>query len=89
MVASEHGPRKSANGCHRLKPDQRDRYNLSLVRCWNDDLDLGQEMVRLGWAKSEYGTEYHREQELAQAAKSGAWAGTFEGPWEWRKSYPQ
>lgn len=65
--------------------DQRDRYRRPLVHCWIADLDLGREMVRLGWALSEYGTEYRADQDQAQKARSGAWAGTFDRPKDWRK----
>ena len=68
--------------------DKRDRYRRPLVHCWIGDLDLGREMVRLGWAVSEYGTEYRADQESAQAARSGAWAGTFTRAQEWRKLNP-
>jgi endonuclease YncB( thermonuclease family) len=42
-------------------------------------------MIRLGWALPEYGTEYRQDQDHAQAARLGAWAGTFELPKDWRK----
>lgn len=65
--------------------DERDRYQRPLVVCQIGDLDLGREMVRLGWAVSEPGSDYLRDQETAQAARSGAWAGTFQMPREWRR----
>jgi endonuclease YncB( thermonuclease family) len=65
--------------------DRRDRYRRPLVVCRIGDLDLGREMVRLGWALSEYGTEYRADQNSAQAARVGAWAGTFTRPREWRR----
>ena len=61
------------------------RYKRPLVHCWIGDIDLGREMVREGWALAEYGSEYRTDQESAQAVRSGAWAGTFTCPLEWRK----
>lgn len=69
--------------------DQRDKYRRPLVVCRVGDLDLGREMVRLGWALSEYGTEYRADQELATTVRAGAWAGTFMRPADWRKSHPR
>lgn len=68
--------------------EKRDRYNRPLVICRIGDLDLGREMVRLGWALSEYGTEYRADQESAQAGRLGAWAGTFDRPVNWRRGRP-
>ena len=68
--------------------DKRDRYNRPLVVCRIGDLDLGREMVRLGWAMSEYGTEYLRDQQHAQKDRLGAWAGTFTRPVDWRRQKP-
>lgn len=73
----------------RCEGSQRDRYKRPLVRCWVGDLDLGREMVRLGWAVSEYGTEYRADQDHAQAVRAGAWAGTFTRPQEWRRVSPR
>ena len=65
--------------------DKRDRYNRPLVVCRIGDLDLGREMVRLGWALSEYGTEYRSEEQSAQVSRVGAWVGTFARPVDWRR----
>jgi endonuclease YncB( thermonuclease family) len=69
----------------RCEGDRRDRYHRPLVHCWIGDLDLGREMVRMGWALAEFGSEYRADEESARAARLGAWAGTFERPLEWRK----
>lgn len=69
--------------------DKRDRYQRPLVVCRIGDLDLGREMVRLGWAVSEYGSEYRIDEQTAQAARVGAWAGSFTRPVEWRKQHPR
>jgi endonuclease YncB( thermonuclease family) len=69
--------------------DQRDRYKRPLVVCRIGDLDLGREMVRLGWAVSEYGNEYRTDEQAAQADRLGAWSGTFTRPVDWRKAHPR
>lgn len=68
---------------------QRDRYKRPLVRRTVAEIDLGREMVRSGWAVAEYGTDYVRDEEQAQAARVGAWAGTFERPRDYRKRNPR
>lgn len=69
----------------RCEGSQRDRYHRPLVHCWVGTVDLGREMVRSGWAVAEFGDEYCRDEESAQVARLGAWAGTFQRPKEWRK----
>lgn len=73
----------------RCKGDRQDRYGRPLVHCWIGELDLGREMVRLGWAVADYGTEYIGDQEIAQASRSGARAGTFELPRDCRREHPR
>jgi endonuclease YncB( thermonuclease family) len=70
----------------RCEGDRRDRYNRPLVHCWVGGLDLGREMVRLGWAVAAYGHEYDLDQADARAQKVGAWAGTFTLPKDWRRA---
>lgn len=65
---------------------QRDRYGRPLVRCTVGGMDLGQGMVRLGWAVAEYGTDYRGEEEQARSTRAGAWSGSFQRPREWRAS---
>lgn len=73
----------------RCEGDRRDRYGRPLVVCRVGDLDLGREMVRLGWAVAEFGTEYRTDEETAQKARAGAWAGAFDRPKGWRKLHPR
>ena len=43
-------------------------------------------MVRDGWAFAfvKYSDRYAADQDAAEAAKAGLWAGSFVKPWEWR-----
>lgn len=67
----------------------RDRYGRPLVRCRIGDLDLAEAMVLSGWAVAEWRADYKPEQEMARAARAGAWSGTFERPRLWRKAHPR
>lgn len=44
-------------------------------------------MVRQGWALAyrRYSKDYVGDENEAQAARRGMWAGEFEKPWEWRR----
>jgi endonuclease YncB( thermonuclease family) len=47
-------------------------------------------MVQQGWALAFRSTKrYRAQQDEAEAAKRGLWAGTFELPWEWRDEHPR
>jgi endonuclease YncB( thermonuclease family) len=69
--------------------DKRDRYGRPLVTCWIGRIDVGREMVRLGWAVAEYGNEYRADEDRARAERAGAWSGTFERPKDWRRVRPR
>ena len=55
-----------------------------------DGSDLNAWIVQQGWALA-YGHSqvYRPEQDEAQAAKRGIWAGTFTPPREWRQQHPR
>jgi endonuclease YncB( thermonuclease family) len=64
-----------------------DRYGRTVARCQVRSQDLGAWLVENGHALDypRYSRgRYAREQQRAQAAERGAWAGQFEPPWEWR-----
>jgi len=65
----------------------RDQYGRSVAQCRAGGVDLGEAMVRAGWAV-EYrvfsrGT-YAAAEAQAKAARRGLWAGTFEPPSAYR-----
>lgn len=65
-----------------------DRYKRTVARCFVKGEDLGGLMVREGWALDfeRYSKgHYAGEQEQAQQANRGLWAGEFKPPWEWRR----
>jgi endonuclease YncB( thermonuclease family) len=69
----------------------RDRFERTLAVCeLPDGENVNAWLVRQGWALSSGRSgKYQTEQDEAQAAGRGIWAGTFEAPWEWRQNRPQ
>jgi endonuclease YncB( thermonuclease family) len=68
-----------------------DRYRRTLAICkLSDGSDINAWMVRQGWAIA-YGfaKTYQSEQDEAERAKRGIWAGTFMEPQEWRRRNPR
>jgi endonuclease YncB( thermonuclease family) len=63
----------------------RDRYGRPLADCRVGSLDLGQAMVAAGLAIAD--GNYSKEQQEAQGAKLGIWAGSFMLPAEWRREH--
>ncbi|MDD9875947.1 MAG: thermonuclease family protein [Magnetovibrio sp.] len=56
--------------------------------CKAEGFDVGTNLVHTGWAVVSPGDPagYAAIQEKARAAKRGLWRGTFQMPWEWRKT---
>ena len=63
-----------------------DRFGRSVAKCLVDGEDIGQWMVRNGWALSfvHYSHVYDADEKAAREAKAGMWAGAFVAPWDWR-----
>jgi endonuclease YncB( thermonuclease family) len=74
--------------CH---PSGFDRYDRMLATCFGPDgSDVNAWLVRRGWALAYGGSRnYRSEQDEAEAAKRGIWAGTFLPPEEWRRRHPR
>jgi endonuclease YncB( thermonuclease family) len=64
--------------------DDRDRFGVPQVVCYVEGFDLGQAMVREGWAVPFISHQYDWERDRAQAERRGAWAGRFIYPRYWR-----
>ncbi len=62
--------------------DGRDRYRRVLAHCKAGDKDLGDQIVRDGWAVAEL--EYGLALAEAQLNGRGIWSGTFDDPARWR-----
>lgn len=67
--------------------DQRDRYGRLIAVCYVGPHDLGECMVRQGWALAylRYSMDYVDEEATARQAQAGIWRGEFVPPWEWRR----
>ncbi|BBK44105.1 hypothetical protein STVA_41250 [Allostella vacuolata] len=54
----------------------RDRYGRAVAVCHRGPIDVGQEMVRRGWARAwaRYGRQYLDDEAAARAARRGMWA---------------
>jgi endonuclease YncB( thermonuclease family) len=65
---------------------ETDRYGRAVSICWDDKLEINNEMVRLGWAIAyfRHATAYAKAQKEARAAKRGIWRGRFEMPENYR-----
>jgi endonuclease YncB( thermonuclease family) len=63
----------------------RDRYRRVLAHCSTHDADLGEQLVRAGWAVAEL--EYGLALAEARLNGRGIWAGRFDDPAEWRRNH--
>jgi endonuclease YncB( thermonuclease family) len=61
-----------------------DRYARDVATCQAEGRDLGEAMVRAGYARHSEG-RYAAAERDARAAKRGIWAGAFEEPEAWRR----
>lgn len=65
-----------------------DRYGRMVATCRAHKTDLGEWMVRSGWALAyrQYGEDYVGAEQEARSARAGVWSGEVMPPWEWRKA---
>lgn len=64
-----------------------DRYKRVVAQCFIGDLELGRMMVLRGWAfdYTRYsGGHYKDVENAAHEVQRGAWAGSFQWPWDYR-----
>lgn len=86
---------KEKNGIITLKIRDRDHYQRYVAQLFDNQKDIGLEMVRLGEAVvyRQYNNDpqYYRAEEEAKAAKRGIWsqAGHQQDPAAWRKVNPR
>ena len=67
---------------------ERDRYGRLVAVCFKGSEDLNRWMVEQGWAVAyrRYSMDYVQAEEAARAAGRGLWSGSFDMPWDWRKT---
>jgi endonuclease YncB( thermonuclease family) len=68
-----------------------DRNGRVVASCTAGGSDLGESLVRAGWAIAyrRYSTEYVAAEDEARVARRGLWAGRFEEPEAWRRAHPR
>lgn len=64
-----------------------DRYGRNVAVCGVAGMDLGERMVRDGWALSyrSFSTVYVDEEDFARVTKAGIWTSGFVSPEDWRR----
>ena len=67
-----------------------DRYRRVVAICYAGGIggpDIGERMVREGWALAyrRYATDYVDEEDEARSNRRGLWRGNFVKPWDWRR----
>lgn len=64
-----------------------DRYGRIVAVCWAGGADVGEAMVRNGWAVAfrRYSHDYVAAEAAARREKRGLWAGRFATPEDWRR----
>jgi endonuclease YncB( thermonuclease family) len=67
-----------------------DQYGRLIAVCQAGGTDLGEAMVRAGWAVAfrRYAEDYVEAEAAARRAGAGLWAGRFEAPEDWRRQRP-
>ncbi len=65
-----------------------DKYHRVVAVCTAGGVDVNGWMVRQGWATAyrRYSEDYVADEEAADAARAGLWAGSFTRPEEWRRA---
>lgn len=67
----------------------RDKYRRLVAVCRVDGADLGQAIVKAGWAVAyrRYSAAYVPAEQDAQRARRGLWASGFDLPADWRRAH--
>lgn len=72
-------------------PRTTDRFGRSVAVCAAGGRDIGEAMVRAGWAAAypDHSSPYAAVEAQARTARRGLWAGSFENPRAWRDNHPR
>ncbi|NWG23759.1 MAG: thermonuclease family protein [Pseudorhodoplanes sp.] len=72
-------------------PRTTDRFGRSVAVCAAGGRDIGEAMVRAGWAAAypDHSSPYAVAETQARLARRGLWAGSFENPRAWRDNHPR
>ena len=66
----------------------KDRYMRFIAECYKKKLNINAWMVQNGYALAyrKYSTKFIAQENIARKEQLGIWAGSFEMPWDYRKS---
>ena len=73
----------------RCEPIERDCFGRLVAKCFSrGGIDVGRRLVASGWALAfrRYSLDYVPDETKARESFRGLWRGTFENPWDWRRS---
>lgn len=73
----------------RCEPIERDCYGRLVAKCFSrNGVDICRRLVASGWALAfrRYSLDYVPDEMKAREAFRGLWRGTFDKPWDWRRS---
>ncbi len=73
--ARTHLIRLIAGGAVRIEPIGTDKFGRTVARVHARCGDLGRLMVRNGYARAAYGTDYAEDEKAARRDRAGLWAG--------------
>jgi len=78
-----------SRGTVECRGDELDRYGRTLAVCYLGAEDLNGWLVSEGWAVAytHYSLAYVPQEAVARMAGRGIWAGSFDMPWDWRKTH--
>ncbi|MDV7145910.1 thermonuclease family protein [Tropicimonas sp. TH_r6] len=78
-----HACRKKAVECETI---EKDHYGRWIGTCYADGVDVGQELVRTGyaWAFLRFSDVYEADQTAAMEAGRGIWQAETQTPWDFR-----
>jgi len=73
----------------RCEPIERDCFGRLVAKCFSKSgVDVCRRLVASGWALAfrRYSFDYVPDETAAKEAFRGLWRGTFEMPWDWRRT---
>ena len=83
---AENHLKRLLSGTVQCTGSQFDDYGRLIGTCESNGKNVSRAMVTAGWALAfrKFSTDYVNDEESAQAAKRGLWAGSFDAPWDYR-----
>ena len=88
QISTDRLTRKINNKFLICKWTNMDIYKRYIAECFKNKTNINAWMVKNGYAVAyrKYSKKFISEEIFAKKEKLGLWSGTFEMPWDWRKS---